>query len=286
MSVELPELPTPEGLAHLCRETASREGVAPELVEKDFYLTRILWSLGQELGEAFLLKGGTLLSKVDLGFLRMSEDVDLVLPGEASRLRGTNARRLHTIRDALKRVAPQVGARLPFPGGHFQEGASHGSWTLQYDSVFGEPTITVEAAIRPVLSPRRRVRLGQLLRDPLAGDYAAATCMALDAGEARAEKVRAAFTRTAIRDFYDLEQLLNAGEDFSSTTFVELVNRKLAELDRPPLREQPPSFGLSPVQISRLKSVIDRELRSVLRSNAPVFNLDRVLARFNALWSK
>jgi hypothetical protein len=28
-----------------------------------------------------LLKGGTLLSKVDLGFRRMSEDVDLVFPG-------------------------------------------------------------------------------------------------------------------------------------------------------------------------------------------------------------
>lgn len=286
MSVQLPELPTPEALAHLCRETASREAVAPELVEKDFYLTRILWSLGQELGEGVLLKGGTLFSKVELGFLRMSEDVDLVLPGEASRMRGLNARRLHTVRDALKRVAPHVGARLPLPGGHLQERASHGTWVLEYDSVFGEPTITVEAVIRPVLSPARRVRLGQLLRDPLAGNYSGAACMALDAREARAEKVRAAFTRTAIRDFYDLEQLLNGGEDFSSTPFVGLVNRKLAELDRPPLREQPPSFGLSPVQIIRLKSVIDRELRSVLRSNAPVFDLDRVLARFNALWGK
>ncbi len=34
--------------------------------------------------------------------------------------------------------------------------------------------------------------------------------------EAHAEKVRAAFTREAIRDFYDLDRLLDAGADLSS----------------------------------------------------------------------
>ena len=34
--------------------------------------------LAEHFGERLLLKGGTLLSKVDLGFYRMSEDVDMI----------------------------------------------------------------------------------------------------------------------------------------------------------------------------------------------------------------
>jgi hypothetical protein len=36
--------------------------------------------------------------------------------------------------------------------------------------------------------------------------------------------VRAAFTREAIRDFYDLDRLLDAGADLSSPEFMELVD--------------------------------------------------------------
>ena len=76
----LPRLPDPALLADLCREVAATESVQPVTVEKDLYLTRLIWALAQELGDGLLLKGGTLLSKVDLGFRRMSEDVDLVIP--------------------------------------------------------------------------------------------------------------------------------------------------------------------------------------------------------------
>jgi predicted nucleotidyltransferase component of viral defense system len=57
-------------------------------------LTRLLWALGQRLGDAVLLKGGTLLSKVDLGFFRMSEDADLFVPGAPSRVRKLNVSRI------------------------------------------------------------------------------------------------------------------------------------------------------------------------------------------------
>ena len=106
MTVELPKLPDRALLADLCRETAARERVQPQLVEKDFYLTRLLWALGQSFGDELVLKGGALLSKVDLGFFRMSEDADLVLPGPASRQRLTNVRRMHRVRDVLKEIGP------------------------------------------------------------------------------------------------------------------------------------------------------------------------------------
>src|SRR6185369_3499977 len=97
-SVTLPPLPDRGLLADLCREVGARESVQPYLVEKDFYLTRLLWSIGQRLGDQLLLKGGTLLSKVDLGFFRMSEDADLVISEAASRNKGSNMRRINVVR--------------------------------------------------------------------------------------------------------------------------------------------------------------------------------------------
>ncbi len=72
-SFDLPQLIERGRRADLCRETAARERVQPAMVEKDYYLTRLIWALAQVLGTGALLKGGTLLSKVNLGFFRMSE---------------------------------------------------------------------------------------------------------------------------------------------------------------------------------------------------------------------
>src|SRR5688500_14258373 len=98
--VSLPRLPDPELLADLCREAAACEGILPFAIEKDFYLTRLIWTLAQLCGDRLLLKGGTLLSKVDLGYRRMSEDVDLVIPWAGSRRhRGINASETNRVRD-------------------------------------------------------------------------------------------------------------------------------------------------------------------------------------------
>ena len=284
MTVDLPRLPDRALLADLCRETAARERVQPQLVEKDFYLTRLLWALGQSFGDALLLKGGTLLSKVDLGFFRMSEDADLVLPGPASRQRLPNVRRMHRLRDVLSEVGPLVGVSARFPAGELFDKAAHCVWQLDYASEFGPQGLRVEASIRPVLRPSRQVSLRQLLVDPLAGDVSLAKCFALDTAEARAEKVRAAFTREAVRDYYDLDRLHEQGADLSSPSFIELVNAKLAELGAPPMAEQAKSFGLTAKRRRQVEAGLTRDLPAVLRADAPEFDLDAMLARFNRLW--
>ena len=153
MSVKLPPLPDRSLLADLCREAAARERVEPQLIEKDFYLTRLLWALGQRFGDALLLKGGTLLSKVDLGFYRMSEDADLVLPGTPSRRSAQNVGRMHRVRDAISDVAGVVGVAPRFRAGEFHHQAAHGVWQLDYASEFGPQGIMLEVSIRPVLRP-------------------------------------------------------------------------------------------------------------------------------------
>lgn len=281
---QLPALPDLELLADLCREVAATESVQPFAVEKDFYLTRLIWALAQEVGDRLLLKGGTLLSKVDLGYRRMSEDVDLVIPGAPTRHGGMNAAATDPVRDALRKLAPTVGLQLENHHGESSERGARVIWTLKYDSSFGPQSIDVEVAIRPVLRPPRRANLGQLLNDPLAGDYSEAYCWALDADEARAEKVRAAFTRREIRDYYDLDQLLTAGKDFASEPFKGLVDEKLSELHAPRLPDQPDSFGMTSAQQTQLKTQTRKGLQAVIRVDAEPFDLDAMLAKFDGIW--
>jgi hypothetical protein len=190
------------------------------------------------------------------------------------------------VRDAIRELGPTIGVTARLPGGELFERGAHALWELEYRSEFGRQRIKVDAAIRPVLAEPRRVRLGQLMNDRLLGDYTAASCWALDASEARAEKVRAAFTRDAIRDLYDLQRLADVGADFTSREFVALVDEKLAELKEPPLHQQPPSFGLDERRRRNLETGVRRELPAVLRAGAPQFDLDKTLARFDRLWRR
>ncbi len=123
MTIALPPLPDRQLLTDICSEAGVIAGVGPDLVEKDFYLTRLLWALGDDRGNELLLKGGTLLSKADLGFFRMSEDADFVVPAVPAG-RGRNTVRLNAVRAAIKRVATVVGFTIAFPDGEsFDKGA-------------------------------------------------------------------------------------------------------------------------------------------------------------------
>jgi len=72
--------------AALLRITAETRGVAPALIEKDYWVTHTLWAL-QRQGWDLWFKGGTCLSK-GFGLLeRFSEDLDLKIePGSVSDL--------------------------------------------------------------------------------------------------------------------------------------------------------------------------------------------------------
>src|SRR5439155_23078029 len=134
----------------------------------------------------------------------------------------------------------------------------HGLWRRWYPAEFGSQGLRLEVSIRPVLRPPRAVSLRQLLVDPLAGDVKAAECFAVDADEARAEKVRAAFTREAVRDFYDLDRLRESGADLSSSGFIQLVDAKLADLGAAPMAKQARSFALTEMRRRHVDSGLAR----------------------------
>jgi hypothetical protein len=123
------------------------------------------------------------------------------------------------VRDALEDLEKLVGVKRRFPSGDDFDRGRHRVWTLNYPSEFGEQALQLEVSLHPALRKPREVALDPLLESTPARSWA------LDAAEARAEKVRAACTREAIRDFYDLDRLADAGSDFTSKPFIELVNR-------------------------------------------------------------
>lgn len=69
----------------LIRQVAQQEGIAPYLIEKDYWLMHGLWCLQQQ-GWTFQLKGGTSLSKGYKLIQRFSEDIDLRIEPPADRV--------------------------------------------------------------------------------------------------------------------------------------------------------------------------------------------------------
>ncbi len=285
----IPELPDGEVLANDVREAAGRERVEPAAVEKDFHLTRLLWALGEALGDRLLLKGGTCLSKVDLGYHRMSEDADFVIPSDGNLdYRGANAKKTNAVRDALKAIASALTMKLRQPGGDVSEKNAHVIWSLEYEGRFPPTTLALEVSLRRVLRTPRKVRLKQLLVGGIADPYREAFCWALDADEVRAEKVRAAFTREdpQIRDFYDLHLLRTRGADFTGKRFIDLVDSKLEELKAKPLSKQPASFGLSSERLDALAGPGMVGLKSVVRADEAAFDVKAAIKEFDRLWGK
>jgi predicted nucleotidyltransferase component of viral defense system len=283
----IPPRPDLGDLADACNETAARERLQALHVEKDYNLTRLIWSIGEELGERLLLKGGTCLSKVDYGFHRMSEDADFVFPrAELPSGRDQAPKVIGPLIQKVKKAAEAIGARLVDRPPSLKTIKGQADLTVAYESRFEANdlgTILVQIEVRPVLCTPRRVGLEQLLSGPLAKGYEPAYCWALHADEVRAEKVRAAFTREEIRDFYDLQLFISRKSDMGSEAFRSLVDEKLKEMDTAPLARQHINFGKSKRQIEELEDTVDTRL-AVVRLDEKRFELQPVLSYFNELW--
>src|SRR5690606_18070330 len=80
-----------EDYQDLVRTVAEEKGIAPDLVEKDYWIMHCLYGLAQQ-GYSFELKGGTSLSKGFGNIHRFSEDIDIRIepPGGAKVAAGKN----------------------------------------------------------------------------------------------------------------------------------------------------------------------------------------------------
>jgi hypothetical protein len=132
----------------LLRATADARGLPIWIVEKDYYVTRALRALRDKIGDQFLFKGGTSLSKGWNLIERFSEDIDLLFnTEEAGEPLGKHQRHAR-FKDAEGIVAATPGFTLfkPERGLSSETGMHRESWFVYPAN--HEPTAPVSDKIR------------------------------------------------------------------------------------------------------------------------------------------
>jgi predicted nucleotidyltransferase component of viral defense system len=264
----------PELFREAVRYTAAETGFAARLIEKDYFCSLVLAHLAQAAAE-LVFKGGTCLAKVHVGFHRMSEDLDFVLPTSVDSTRSERSRRSAPAKAAISALPRRDRAfRIAQPLTGANESLQYVA-TIAYDSGLArqEESIRIEIGLRePLLTPSVSGQARTLLLDPVSGrtrlDPISIAVLSLD--EALAEKFRAALSRrdVAIRDFFDLDHAERAGS-LRATELVPLVRRKLAVPGSQPV-------DVSSPRRAALERRLETDLKPVLRpEDFRAFDLER-----------
>ncbi len=266
----------PELFGEAVRFTAATTGFGERLIVKDYFCTVLLAELAQRQTSNLVFKGGTCLAKVHIGFHRLSEDLDFVIPharGSARRARRTAIEPVRAALSDICRADANLSLAVPLTGAN-ESKQYNGSIEYRWPGT-GEPDrVLVEIGVRePLLRPTTVEWARTLLRDPFRDAAAvppiAISCIDLD--EALAEKVRAALTRreVAIRDFFDLLHVSRTLKFRSGDpALLALIRSKLDVPGTPP-------FDLSEERIAALRRQVAARLRPVLRpTDFAAFDLD------------
>jgi predicted nucleotidyltransferase component of viral defense system len=259
--------------------TAAETGFASRLIEKDYFCSVLLQHLAAT-GFDLIFRGGTSLAKVHVGFYRLSEDLDFLIPTPAGTSRVDRSRRAagskRAIVDISKRLA-DLRVVKPLTGSNE---ARQYIATISYASLLGshEETIKIEVSLRePLLMPVVQGEARTLLLDPISGSTLAPAVRlpCLSGAEAMAEKLRAALSRrdAAIRDFYDIDHAIRRlGLRLLEPELLELVRAKLAVPGNEPV-------DVSEARLAVLEAQLWTELKPVLRDrDFTEFDLRRAFA--------
>jgi len=276
---------TSDDLRDAISYTAQRTGFSPSLIEKDYYCSLVLKILYEhnQLKNLLIFKGGTLLSKGFFNFFRLSEDLDFSISNNFC----TNRNERKKIADIFKTMIPLVLKELNFkvvsPFRGYNE-SSHYNGIFGYDSVNGLPdTIKFDVALKgDLVHEPIGTNLKTLLMNPISNTaiFPNIFALALTKEEVYAEKFRAALTRepSAIRDFFDIEKILDSGFNIFEESFIELVKNKISF-------DSHANINLTLEKRKTLESQIITDLRPVLKLNED-FNLEKTWSSIHDLTKK
>jgi predicted nucleotidyltransferase component of viral defense system len=259
--------------------TAAQTRFASRLIEKDYFCSVILQHLAAASPE-LIFKGGTCLAKVHVGFYRMSEDLDFVIPMPVDASRTDRSRRATKSKGVVAAIGKQLSGLRVITALTGANDSSQYTSIIGYTSLIGpqEETIKIEVGLRePLLLAAVRGEVKTLLLDPISGSPLAPTLLVpcLSRDEAMAEKLRAALTRreAAIRDFYDVDHAVRRlGVRVRDPELVELLREKLAIPGNEPV-------DVSANRLAALKPQVESQLKPVLRAADFVeFDLERAFA--------
>ena len=186
------------------------------VAEKDVVLTYALKVLEQDDSLNLVFKGGTCLRKCYFGGLtRFSEDLDF------------QGAKKSTLRNEIQRLfqdTTHYGIRLSFEDSDWYETENSCGVTIHYSHIWNPgSTFKFQVSFRgkPVLPPSNQMIRKESYSRWLEFSMPYVSCMGLD--EIIAEKIRACYQRSTVRDLYDLYF-------FSKRPFNDMLIRLLVVL--------------------------------------------------------
>jgi len=155
-------------------QAASELAIDPAVVEKDWYVTKVLALLANShfLGFRIVFSGGTALSKAHGLIQRFSEDIDFLLIAEDT---SPSRKALSGIKNAVLSVLHEAGFRIDGESVRASDGNKFFAAAIQYDTYFDShnglrPHIQIEVKFLsprlPVLSRSVQSFLGKLMQKP------------------------------------------------------------------------------------------------------------------------
>src|SRR3989344_123352 len=260
-------------------------GFSHRLLEKDYYLTKMLHKISERRIKNLVFKGGTCLNKCYLGFYRLSEDLDFVFNQDVKGLSKTQIKKiLDNLRGRIFEILNELDLETSKELGK--------GWKMltskkepkivgleiitQYKSLLDNSLqkIKIEISFRNKLINSTKTRpihhefinaLGEpILKEDMDVEV-------IDLAENFAEKFRALVTRKniAIRDIYDIYFILKEG--------VLKIDEKIIELSLIKIKE---SLGLEFTKNdlrdfivglnSKLSNLDEKEIFSVLKSEEKI----------------
>ena len=85
---------------------ANKNGIVPEIIEKDYYVTMILQGLAKRM-DYIVFKGGTSLSKCHKAIKRFSEDIDITIDKTLSQ------GQKKSVKENIVEIADEMGLEIP-----------------------------------------------------------------------------------------------------------------------------------------------------------------------------
>ena len=275
-------------LKDLVYAVAGRTQFRPAIIEKDYFLTLILNSLNERLSDRIIFKGGTLLNKIYLPMLRLSEDLDFSHDGRGGlEVRAKRSRAIEPVRKGMERFLETLGLRSDNPRGEGFNNSTQYIFLAKYPSfvTMKEEIVKIEVSLRhPPCTDTVNNRIDHFFRDPFTGEelLPKGSIRSLSYDETVAEKLRAAITRreAMIRDYYDLKQIASSGFDFLREDFIRVFREKISEDGYQ--GDYRMRFGRSGSEIEKLHKMVETDLRPVIRAGDE-FDLDLVFRLFDEI---
>ncbi len=260
---------------------SSKTKFSPKLLEKDYYLTRILHKISEKKIENLVFKGGTCLNKCYLGFYRLSEDLDFVYNKDVKSLSKMQVRKiLDGLRRELFEILNKLGLEISKELGKgwkmFTSAENHKIIGLEiithYNSMIDRSfqTIKLEISFRKKLKRPTKMKIIQhefsdALGEPILKKDV--EIEAIDLTENFAEKFRALVIRRniAVRDIYDIYFILKKDIVQINKGIINLILMKINESINKKFTKADLIEFIESLD-SKLSEVDEKEISSLLKS--------------------